>query len=221
MTPVRLDAETIRVALRCAQPWCGCQRGKQVHCPAHDDEHPSLSVDTGHDGRVLVHCFAGCTQEAVIGALRVRRLWSGRPLAPRPKGLLEEVCRFIERYVVLPSDHAVIAVALWVLHTWVVDAFDVTPYLIVKSAEKRSGKTQLLEVLGLLTPSPWHVVQPTEAVLFRKIHKDHPALLLDEADTIFNSRGERYELLRAVLNAGFRRGATVPRCVGEGAKQGC
>ena len=27
-------------------------------CPAHDDEHPSLSVSEGDDGRILVHCFA-------------------------------------------------------------------------------------------------------------------------------------------------------------------
>ena len=62
-------------------------------------------------------------------------------------------------------------------------------------------------------------MQPSTAVLFRKIEKDHPTLLLDEADAIFSSRGEQYEPLRAVLNAGVRRGTVVPRCVGEGARQ--
>lgn len=37
-------------------------------CPAHDDVNPSLSVK--EDGeRVLVHCFAGCPYEAVMGKL--------------------------------------------------------------------------------------------------------------------------------------------------------
>ena len=30
------------------------------HCPAHDDQSPSLSVRDSN-GKVLVHCFAGCS----------------------------------------------------------------------------------------------------------------------------------------------------------------
>ena len=39
------------------------------HCPAHDDENPSFSISTGTEDQVLVHCFSGCSQEAVLGAL--------------------------------------------------------------------------------------------------------------------------------------------------------
>jgi len=43
-------------------------------CPAHNDHNPSLSVtDTG--GKILVKCFAGCSQNEVIGALRDQGLW--------------------------------------------------------------------------------------------------------------------------------------------------
>ena len=38
-------------------------------CPAHDDRNPSLSFGAGDDGRVLIKCFAGCTLDAVCGAL--------------------------------------------------------------------------------------------------------------------------------------------------------
>src|SRR5437870_2203020 len=38
-------------------------------CPAHKDQTPSLSVKDGGAGRVLVHCFAGCETESVLGAL--------------------------------------------------------------------------------------------------------------------------------------------------------
>lgn len=44
-------------------------------CPAHDDKTPSLSISDGDNGTVLVHCFAGCSQTAVIDALRLRGLW--------------------------------------------------------------------------------------------------------------------------------------------------
>lgn len=54
-------------------------RGWVVRCPAHNDRSPSLSIADA-DGRVLVHCFAGCEQEAVIDALRARGLWPERPL---------------------------------------------------------------------------------------------------------------------------------------------
>ena len=43
-------------------------------CPAHDDRNPSLSV-SDKNGKILVKCWAGCTQEEVIGALRYLGLW--------------------------------------------------------------------------------------------------------------------------------------------------
>jgi putative DNA primase/helicase len=47
-------------------------------CPGHIDTRPSLSIcDRG--GRVLVHCFAGCPQSAVVTALQRLGLLPGRP----------------------------------------------------------------------------------------------------------------------------------------------
>lgn len=43
-------------------------------CPAHEDSTPSLAIREA-DGRVLVHCHAGCGQTDVIAALRDRGLW--------------------------------------------------------------------------------------------------------------------------------------------------
>lgn len=37
-------------------------------CPAHDDQQPSLSVTNGN-GKVLLHCHAGCTTENVLATL--------------------------------------------------------------------------------------------------------------------------------------------------------
>lgn len=35
-------------------------------CPAHDDHDPSLSISTGNDGRILIHCFAHCSPEKIL-----------------------------------------------------------------------------------------------------------------------------------------------------------
>lgn len=41
----------------------------QARCPAHDDKGPSLSIRELDDGRVLVHCFAGCDVHSVLSAV--------------------------------------------------------------------------------------------------------------------------------------------------------
>jgi hypothetical protein len=42
--------------------WSAC-------CPAHGDKTPSLAVREMPDGRVLVHCFGGCSALDVVGAI--------------------------------------------------------------------------------------------------------------------------------------------------------
>ncbi len=73
--PHSLKQEIVQ-ALQCARPGCPCAKGELVHCPAHDDAKPSLSL-TVRNGRLLVHCHAGCTQRAVTEALQARGLWPG------------------------------------------------------------------------------------------------------------------------------------------------
>ncbi|MBX4335520.1 DUF7146 domain-containing protein [Bartonella raoultii] len=41
-----------------------------ARCPAHDDQLPSLSLANGHDGRLLLTCYAGCSFKEIIQALR-------------------------------------------------------------------------------------------------------------------------------------------------------
>src|SRR5262249_41442791 len=44
--------------------------GWQALCPAHDDRNPSLSINV-RDDKILIHCHAGCSQEAVLAALGI------------------------------------------------------------------------------------------------------------------------------------------------------
>jgi putative DNA primase/helicase len=43
-------------------------------CPSHPDTQPSLSLKDGDGGRLLARCFAGCSFENVLAALRQRGL---------------------------------------------------------------------------------------------------------------------------------------------------
>lgn len=58
-----------------------------ARCPAHDDKRPSLSVRELDDGRVLVHCFAGCDTESVLGAVNLSfsDLFPEKPLDHAPR----------------------------------------------------------------------------------------------------------------------------------------
>lgn len=38
-------------------------------CPSHDDKSPSMTIRECDDGRVLVHCFAGCSVDDILGAV--------------------------------------------------------------------------------------------------------------------------------------------------------
>jgi len=81
----KIDFEKLVSALNATQ------KGKewQCKCPAHDDEHPSfyLSKDS-KSGKILFKCFAGCSQEAILSALRDRDLWPKAPTkSARPYGV--------------------------------------------------------------------------------------------------------------------------------------
>ena len=135
------------------------------------------------------------------------------PVAVRPLAeILDDVQTFVTRYVVIGSSEA-IAIALWIVHVWVLEAFDATGYLEIRSPVRRCGKSTLLDVLELLVPKPWKAIEPSEAVFYRRISATTPTLLLDEVDAIFRKKSEATEGLRACLNAGNKRGTTVPRCV--------
>jgi hypothetical protein len=65
----------IREACLCGGDHCACRRGPNVHCPAHDDRNPSLSLTLGRNGAPVVKCHTGCDQGAVIAALQRLGVW--------------------------------------------------------------------------------------------------------------------------------------------------
>ena len=79
--------------------WTAC-------CPAHEDKSPSLSVREGEDGRVLVHCFGGCSVDQIVGAVGMdindlfppKREWSQQTTtvkAMKPRFYASDLMRII------------------------------------------------------------------------------------------------------------------------------
>ena len=133
--------------------------------------------------------------------------------------LTDELHATLGRFVAFPSEHHGVAATLWIIHTHCMDAAESTPRLAILSPEPRSGKSRLLELIELHAPNPRNTVNITQAALFRIIEKERPTLLLDEADSYLGPQtAKQHEDIRALVNAGHRRGAQTFRCVGEGAK---
>jgi putative DNA primase/helicase len=80
----------LRGARRCASGW-------MARCPAHEDRSPSLSV-CERQGRVLIHCFAGCSTEMVCDALGIKMC--DLFVEPRPSRKPEPpIVRAVERQI--------------------------------------------------------------------------------------------------------------------------
>lgn len=138
---------------------------------------------------------------------------------PDGSDLLDDVEDFAGRFLAFPSRHHLVVLCLWILHTWALTAFYVTPRLVLDSPEPGSGKTRALEVLALLCRGARLTLSTTTAALYRRIAaaKDQPPTVLqDEADAVFGrTTTPQTEDLRALFNAGYKRGATVDRCEGD------
>jgi hypothetical protein len=124
--------------------------------------------------------------------------------------ILDDLRRYVRRFVAA-TDAQLVALVLWIVHTYAIDAAEITGYLSIRSAVKRSGKSLLLEVLAELVHRPMLAANMTAAVLFRVADDLHPTLLFDEVDVVFSGKSERADELRGLLNAGYRKGGTAWR----------
>lgn len=134
--------------------------------------------------------------------------------------VLDDVAEFLSEFVAFANVEQLHAVTLWCLHTHCLDGSDLSPRLALLSPQKQCGKSRLLELLELLCRKARVTVSMSAAYLFRTVELEAPTLLIDEIDAVFGSKqkNDSHEDLRSLINSGFRRGATVGRIVGDGAK---
>ena len=116
--------------------------------------------------------------------------------------LLEDIEKVFRRYIVLPEG-AGVALALWTLHAWTMDAGDISPFIVLVSPTKRCGKTNSLIVLYYLTPRSELASNITPSALFRYVEEVRPTLLIDEGDSFLKDNEE----MRGILNSGHTKTA--------------
>jgi len=59
--------------------------GYKATCPVHDDKTPSLSINVGEAGNVLLHCHAGCEFEAILASIGLTAKDLYPDSQPKPK----------------------------------------------------------------------------------------------------------------------------------------
>jgi hypothetical protein len=141
-----------------------------------------------------------------------RRDWLAGKTAPKPADLFRRIRERIEYYIELPVGEAegiADTLSLWVLLTYVYQAWDAVPYLYLAGAAG-SGKTRVFDVLQRLAFRPLQSSNMTAPCLFRTLHNDGGTLVLDEAERLRSEAPEASELL-SILLAGYRRGGRATR----------
>lgn len=106
-------------------------------------------------------------------------------------------------------------VATWTVATYFHPLFLTFPRLSL-SGEREAGKSKLLALLHATAWNALYMLTPTPAVLFRLVHAWRPTLLLDEVEGL--SKDDARDVL-AIVNAGYKVGATVARCEGKDQKR--
>jgi len=102
----------------------------------------------------------------------------------------------------------------WIIGTYIFEDFDSFPYVYLH-APKRSGKSKTLLLTSKLAKDSINSVNVSQASVYRVLEERRPTLLIDEADYL--SSEEKAELYK-ILNAGYKKGASVLRCDTVGKK---
>ena len=123
--------------------------------------------------------------------------------------VLKELIDRINQHI-KAKPHQVLVIALWVMMCWGHEAAaHYSAYLVATSPDLGMGKTTLVvEVIPRLVPKPYiSGSDPTIASIFRTADREHPTMVFDNVDTLFQRKPEVTELF---LN-GWTRGIKIPR----------
>ena len=136
------------------------------------------------------------TEEKGAEAMETARRERLLRLQLNPAKLIADLEAYYSRRRHFPADAAFVE-ALFCLNTYTFDVFDTTPYLLYESATGGCGKTTALEFHEMVCAQAYLGVDPSPAALYRRIERDRPTWLLDEA-AILQAHGERARELLAL-----------------------
>ncbi len=137
------------------------------------------------------------------------------PVTPGPPvdgaEMLAELAGHFREYIVTVTDADHDLLALWTVHTHLVVECYTSPRLQIDSPMPGSGKTTVLEHLQRLACRPIQMASlSSPALLTRMLDKEMRTILIDEADRSLNPDKDGVADLFAVINSGYKRGATRP-----------
>lgn len=131
-----------------------------------------------------------------------------------PKGGLDIPSRTVEwlsRFIRVTNDGDLVVLAFWILHTHCIDQVYTTPRLLIDSSMPGSGKTTVLEHIQRLAYDPLQAASlSSPALLARIIDSRIRTICIDECDRNLDPKREGVGELLAILNSGYKRGATRP-----------
>jgi hypothetical protein len=124
---------------------------------------------------------------------------------------LTEIRAWLARFICVPDEIDLDLLALWAAHTHVALETYSTPRLVLDSTMPGSGKTTVLEHLQRLCHDPVQAASiSSPALLARILSKGIRTILIDEVDRSLDPKKPGVEDLIAILNSGYKRGATRP-----------
>lgn len=126
-------------------------------------------------------------------------------------GVLNRVRDWLARFICPMYPRDLDLLALWVGHTHLVSETYTTPRLLIESPVPESGKTTVLEHMQRLCAHPLQMASVSSpAMITRVLENGMRTLLIDEADRSLNPDLPGIDHLIAVLNSGYKKGATRP-----------
>ncbi len=123
------------------------------------------------------------------------------------KPILDKVIAFIRKYLELPHEQDYLVLSLWVLHTYLIEKFNVTPILYFFGI-KETGKTRAGEVISEIAYRCERCTSPTEATLFRSADYFKTVLIIDEIK-LWGPDGNKE--VANLIKSRYKRGLKVSR----------
>jgi hypothetical protein len=142
---------------------------------------------------------------------RGEQIFRSGKYAPTPGAdLLDEVRDWYGRFIAADAEDLDI-LALWTVHTHLAAECYTTPRLQLDSSMPGSGKTTVCEHLSRLACNATHFASLSSTALLVRILQDGiSTLLIDEVDRTLDADKTGVKDLIAVINSGYKIGATRP-----------
>jgi hypothetical protein len=125
--------------------------------------------------------------------------------------VLNRLRKWLSRFIAVPDELDLYLLALWIAHTHVAYETYSSPRLLLDSLMHGSGKTTVLEHFQRFC---FRAIQAASisspALLGRMFDEGIRTLLIDEVDRSLDPKKPGVEDLIAILNSGYKRGATRP-----------